>query len=192
MHKPPMHIGAVQADGPTPQEMAEATDRAVFEMMTSLRGQHPGLGGAVLAGAASGLARYQLQGLPDGSRGQQVLETLAPIIRQVGDQIAAALRKAKGLPPPREVPVSPMKTAHDKLTAALMAAPFPSYAIWSGEQLLLISAVVTTEGVLTHGSFANVDASLKDPIAVLQAHIIAAGRTWWPETPEEETDDRPH
>lgn len=177
-------VPPVEAGGPSLQEMAEATDAAVFGMMTELRAGHPGLGGAIVAGTASGLARYQLQGMPDGSSGRQVLEVLAPIILSTATQIATGLRKAKGLPEPKVPVVAPLQTAFEKLTNALASAPFPTFCIRQESHLLLVSAHVTAAGVLTHGSVANLIAATRDPGAVVNAHCTMAARSWTQEVPQ--------
>lgn len=177
-------VPPVEAGEPTLQEMAEATDAAVFGMMTELRGSHPGLGGAIVAGTASGLARYQLQGMPEGSSGRQVLEVLAPIILSTASQIATGLRKAKGLPEPKVPVVAPLQTAFEKLTSALAAAPFPTFCIRQESHLLLVSAHVTPAGVLTHGSVANLLAATKSPGEVVMAHCTMAARSWTQEVPQ--------
>lgn len=174
----PTHLEPVPEGGVSFQQMAEATDEAVFGMMSELRGSHPGLGGAIVAGTAGGLARYQLQGMPDGASGQQVLEVLAPIIRSAAMQIAAGLRKAKGLPEPKVAVVAPIQGAFDRLTGVLSNAPFPTFCIRQEDHLLLVSAHVTPAGVLTHGSVANISAATLKPAEVLAAHCTMAARSW--------------
>lgn len=176
-------VPPADAGGPSFQEMAQATDEAVFGMMSELRGSHPGLGGAIVAGTAGGLARYQLQGMPPGATGQQVLEVLAPIIRNAAQQISDALRKAAGLPTPKAPPIAPPQTAFEKLTALLGAAPFPTFCIRQEDHLLLVSTQVTPGGVLTHGSVVNIIAATKTPGDVLRAHCTLAVRSWTLEEP---------
>lgn len=167
-----------EAGGPTYQQMAEATDEAVFGMMSQLRAQHPGLGGAIVAGTAGGLSRYQLQGMPPGTSGQQVLEVLAPTIRNAATQIADALRRKAGLPKPKIPVVAPMKVAFDKLTAELGNAIFPTFCISTQDKLFLVTVELRPEGVLTHGSVVNLSAATTRPAEVLNAHCIQAHTAW--------------
>lgn len=177
----PTHLEEVppaDAGGPTYQQMAEATDEAVCGMMMNLRAQHPGMGGAIVAGTAGGLARYQLQGMPPGTSGQQVLEVLAPIIRTAAVQLADAQRKAAGLPAPKVPVVAPLKIGFDKLTAALGEAPYRTFCISTEEGLLLISVEIFEGGVLTHGSKINLSAACTRPAEVINAHCVQAHQAW--------------
>lgn len=179
----PSHLEEVPQGGPSYQEMAVATDQAVFTMMSELRADHPGLGGAIVAGTAGGLARYQLQAMPEGTNAQQVLEVLAPIIRNVSGQIVSERRKRTGKPEPKVPVVAPQKVAFDKLQAALTTAPFPTYCIAREDgRLLLISAMVAADGVLTHGSIANLSGATHRPEEVIFAHCRAAAVHWKAET----------
>lgn len=177
----PSHIEEVppaNAAGPSHQEIAESTDEAVFNMMTEMRAQFPGRGGAIVAGTCSGLARYQLQGMPPGSTGQQVLEVVAPVIRQVATQIAEGLRRAAGLPVPKVAVVPPMVTAQQALQKYLAGAPVDTICLFNGERLLLISYRVTPAGVLSHASVPSVQGSIERPADVIMAHCTLAVRTW--------------
>lgn len=178
----PKHLEAVPEGGPSFQEMAVETDSAVFGMMTELRAGHPGLGGAIVAGTAGGLARYQLQGMPDGTSAQQVLEVLAPIIRNVAAQIVEEQRRRQGKPVPKVPVVAPQKTAFDRIQAALTTAPFPTYCIWDGGRVILISSMVASNGVLTHGSVANLEGAISRPEEVIRAHCLSAAARWKTET----------
>lgn len=200
----PKHLEAVPEGGPSFQEMAVETDAAVFNMMAELRANHPGLGGAIVAGTAGGLARYQLQGMPDGTSAQQVLEVLAPIIRNVAGQIVEEQRKRQGRPVPKVPVLPPQKTAFDRLQAALSTAPFSTYCIWDGGRVVLISSIVASNGVLAHGSVANLEGATNRPEEVIRAHCLAAAARWKADTelPErvkeraaqlrEEAKERPH
>lgn len=178
----PKHLEAVPEGGPSFQEMAVETDSAVFGMMTELRAGHPGLGGAIVAGTAGGLARYQLQGMPDGTSAQQVLEVLAPIIRNVAAQIVEEQRRRQGKPVPKVPVVAPQKTAFDRIQAALTTAPFPTYCIWDGGRVILISSMVASNGVLTHGSVANLEGAISRPEEVIRAHCLSAAARWKADT----------
>jgi len=178
----PKHLEAVPQGGPSFQEMAVETDAAVFNMMTELRASHPGLGGAIVAGTAGGLARYQLQGMPDGTSAQQVLEVLAPTIRKVAAQIVEAQRQRQGRPVPKVPVLPPQKTAFDRLQSALATAPFPTYCISEGGRVILISSMVASNGVLTHGSVANLEGATNRPEEVIHAHCMAAAVRWKADT----------
>ena len=178
----PKHLEAVPEGGPSFQEMAVETDAAVFNMMAELRANHPGLGGAIVAGTAGGLARYQLQGMPDGTSAQQVLEVLAPIIRNVAGQIVEEQRKRQGRPVPKVPVLPPQKTAFDRLQAALSTAPFPTYCIWNEGRLVLISTIVASNGVLTHGSIPNLEGATTRPEEVIRAHCLASAARWKADT----------
>lgn len=175
----PSHLEEVPAGGPSFQDMATATDQAVFAMMSELRGDHPGLGGAIVAGTAGGLARYQLQAMPEGTSAQQVLEVLAPIIRNVAGQMVAERRKRTGKPEPKVPVVAPQKMAFDRLQSVLASAPFPTYCIGQQDgRLLLISAMIARDGVLTHGSVANLAGATHRPEEVVHAHCRSAAIRW--------------
>lgn len=170
--------GAGPAEPPTYQQLAEATDASVFDMMTELRGTFPTLGGAIVSGACGGLSRYVLQGLPPGAAGQQVLEAVAPVIRQVAQQVSDAQREAAGLPAPKVAPVAPLQQAFERLNAHLSGAPFSTFVIRQEDHLLLVSTYVTAGGVLSHASQVNIVGSIQRPADVVQAHCITASRTW--------------
>lgn len=171
-------VPSPEGGGPTYQQMAEATDEAVCGMMMNLRAQHPGMGGAIVAGTAGGLARYQLQGMPPGTSGQQVLEVLAPVIRTAATQLAEAARIAAGKPPPKVPVVAPLKVGFDALTAALGDAPFRTFCISTDEGLLLVSVEIHDKGVLTHGSKVNLSAACTRPVEVIRAHCVQAHQAW--------------
>lgn len=171
-------------EGPSFQEMAEATDASVFGMMTELRGNFPTLGGAVVAGTCAGLARYVLQGLPPGATGQQVLEAVAPGIRQAAQQVSDALRKAAGVPEPKTPPIAPLQTAFERLTALVGGAAMPTFVIRQEEHILLVSLQPTAGGVLSHASVVNTVAAMQRPGEVLRAHCTLAVRAWTLTEPE--------
>lgn len=148
----------------------------------ALRSAHPGLGGAIVAGTVGGLVRYQAQGMPVGTNGQQILEVLAPIIRAVAVQVTTAIRKAAGKPEPKVTVESLQEKAFKALQAALSAAPFSTYVITMDGRPVLVSMIVAKNGVLTHGSVVNLDGAIHRTAEVLHAHCRTAAVRWKAET----------
>lgn len=88
---PPATPGAL-----TYQEVASLADTEVKAVLERLRAEHPGKGGAVLAGAAGAIMRYQLQGMPPGATPGQAMRVIAQPAIIAGVQIVAARTRPGG------------------------------------------------------------------------------------------------
>lgn len=175
----PTHLSEVPATGPTFAEAAMQTDHLVRLAMEAASQEFPSRQAAVLAGATAALVRMTFASMPKATA-QQVLETMAPQIRNVAQQLVVARAGATGQSIPANADQPPQLTAFNALQRHLTEAPLATFAVLMQDKVVLLLSVNFTEtrGIQSHCSLPGLPASIAQPVAVIREHCKQAMEAW--------------
>ncbi len=172
------HLSEVPATGPTFAEAAGQSDQLVRIAMESAADAFPGRQAAILAGATAALVRMQFGSMPRASA-QQVLEVMAPQIRNIAQQLVVSRAGATGQSIPANADQPLQLTAFNALQRHLTEAPLATFAVLMQDKVvLLLSVNFSDKGIQSHCSLPGLPAAVAQPVAVIREHCKQAMDAW--------------
>lgn len=170
------HLNGEAPQGVSFASIARQTDASItaqLQAMVQAVGRHE----PVLSGAVSAISRLQFNTMPPGTQSLGLLQVLAPMISNVGQQLAAA-RDGTGQGAPKIPPANVQAAAYEALQKALAEAIVPTFVIQTQGELVLVSIEVSAGKVHTHATLVDVDAVRASPAHVVAAHVSQAVIAW--------------
>lgn len=164
------------AQGVSFATIARQTDASItaqLQAMVQAVGRHE----PVLSGAVSAIARLQFNTMPRGTQSLGLLQVLAPMITNVGQQLVNA-RDGVGQGAPKIPPANVQQAAFDALQSALAEAIVPTFVIQTQGDLVLVSIEVSSGKVHTHAAIVDVDEVRRSAAHVVGAHVSQSILAW--------------
>lgn len=131
----------------------------------------------VLSGACSAIARFTLLNEPPGTQAQQVLEKIAPLVRNVAQQMVN-MRDGTGTTAPPIPPAKQHVVGYEALTAVLAEMPVPTFTILQDSLLFLVSVELANGKARSHATLIAPSDAKGQPRETAFAHLAAAQAAW--------------